>query len=545
MLRWIQSHLFNSSKASPKAETSLPMAQWAAHKKILFYTLHDLIESPLDFTLFSYRECCAVPCIIRQHNERFELISATTEVDVLLARLEARAKTPITWAVAEIATLETLLHKAEQSLSALDLVATSLPVANQDHLKNALSFREIAETDSPIIQLVSSLLYDAWKNGASDIHFQTDAQGLSCLWRLDGVLVPVTRRDSRVDAEQIVRRIKILAELDIAEQRIPQDGRLKHSIQGHDVDFRVSVMPSLFGEDVVLRILDKRRLTEKQVLSLSSLGLNNDEQIAIRALSKAPYGLMLVTGPTGSGKTTSLYALIHEIHKGQDKFITIEDPVEYQLPGVLQIPVNDRKGLTFARGLRSILRHDPDCIMVGEIRDAETLDIAIQAALTGHRVFATLHANDTFEAIGRCLNLGTDLYSFLSALNGVVAQRLIRLLCPHCSINDDPTKLDELQEELTLMQIPLNDVASSIRRGQGCAQCRGTGYQGRQAIAEVLKIDSVMKELLLHRQSFNEVRLHAQKKGWVSLRRAAWNRVLEGTTSIDEMQRMTRQEDEL
>src|SRR5262247_2313913 len=293
-----------------------------------------------------------------------------------------------------------------------------------------LSLRSISEDTSSVVKLVNSTLYDALKSGASDIHLEATASGLVMKYRVDGVLALAGSVAGTETAEQVISRVKVMSELDIAERRVPQDGRFKVSARGREIDIRVSVMPSIFGEDAVLRILDKQNLADEvKGLRLDRLGFDSEPLAFLRRLSNEPYGMLLVTGPTGSGKTTTLYAAVTEINNGRDKIVTIEDPVEYQLPGVLQIPVNEKKGLTFARGLRSILRHDPDKILVGEIRDPETAQIAVQAALTGHLVFTTVHANSVFDVIGRFMHMGVDPYSFVSALNGIAAQRLVRLSC--------------------------------------------------------------------------------------------------------------------
>jgi general secretion pathway protein E len=336
-----------------------------------------------------------------------------------------------------------------------------------------LSLAGISTDESPVVRFVNGTLYDALKAQASDIHLETTAAGLRIKYRLDGVLNVASEVKSLATAEQVISRFKIMAELDIAERRVPQDGRFKVSINGRDVDFRVSIMPSVFGEDAVLRILDKHALTDQmRSLTLESLGFDAASIGKIRRLAREPYGMLLVTGPTGSGKTTTLYAVISEINNGQDKIVTIEDPVEYQLPDVLQIPVNEKKGLTFARGLRSILRHDPDKIMVGEIRDPDTAQIAVQSALTGHLVLTTVHANNVFDVLSRFLHMGVAVHSFVSALNGIVAQRLVRINCGACSVPDEPDA-----ERIEASELPDILLGWNFRRGIGCAHCRGTGYK--------------------------------------------------------------------
>ena len=327
-----------------------------------------------------------------------------------------------------------------------------------------------------------------------------------------------------------------MSELDIAERRIPQDGRFRVSARGREIDFRVSVMPSIFGEDAVVRILDKQSLSDlARGLSLEQLGFNEAAKVVLPALANEPYGMLLVTGPTGSGKTTTLYATISEINHGSDKIITIEDPVEYQLPGVLQIPVNEKKGLTFARGLRSILRHDPDRIMVGEIRDPETAQIAVQAALTGHLVFTTVHANNVFDVIGRFLHMAVDPYSFVSALNGILAQRLVRVLCTGCAIDDRPDA-----DLLARSGLGAGDVGNfRFRIGRGCGHCRGTGYRGRKAIAEIMVLTDELRELIGGRRPIREVKEAARRAGTRLLRESAIELVQQGETSLQEINRVT------
>ena len=353
---------------------------------------------------------------------------------------------------------------------------------------------------------------------------------------MESVLSQIGSIDGTEHAEQIISRIKVMAELDIAERRVPQDGRFKVAIQGREVDFRVSVMPSIYGEDVVLRILDRRALSDQlQGLRLDHLGFDEGTIAAVRKLSNEPYGMLLVTGPTGSGKTTTLYAVISEINHGQDKVITIEDPVEYQLPRVLQIPVNEKKGLTFARGLRSILRHDPDKIMVGEIRDAETAQIAVQSALTGHLVFTTVHANNVFDVIGRFLHMQVDPYSFVSALNGVLAQRLLRVVCPHCR---EPFQPDD--RLLADSGIDRKSAAQfQFVHGTGCGQCRGSGYKGRKAIAEILNLNDDIREMIATRQSIKAIKEAARLNGTRLLREAAVDAVRRGETTLQEINRVT------
>ena len=399
-----------------------------------------------------------------------------------------------------------------------------------------LSFKTISEESSVVVKLVHSTVYDALKAEASDIHLETTPSGLVIKYRIDGVLVPASVMDGLDLAEQVISRIKVISGLDITERRTPQDGRFKVSVQRHEVDLRVSIMPSVFGECAVLRILDKRALSDQMKgLRLDHLGFDEKSMTFIRRLSNEPYGMVLVTGPTGSGKTTTLYAAITEINHGSDKIITIEDPVEYQLPGVLQIPVNEKKGLTFERGLRSILRHDPDKIMVGEIRDPETAQIAVQSALTGHLVFTTVHANNVFDVLGRFIHMGVDPYSFVSALNGIVAQRLVRVNCTECITDDFP-------EEALILEsgIKLEDARKiQFRRGAGCGHCRGTGFKGRKAIAEILNLNDELRELIIGKQPVRLVREAARRNGTRLLREGALDLVFRGESTLQEVNRVT------
>jgi general secretion pathway protein E len=406
--------------------------------------------------------------------------------------------------------------------------------ANRLHL----SIASIEQTENPTVRLVDATLYDALKLGASDIHFELQQRTLYIKYRLDGVLQDIKSVDSLDAAHQAVSRIKVLSDLDISEHRVPQDGRFRVVLEDREVDFRVSIMPNAVGEDAVLRILDRRQLTGQfSELTLDALSFEHEVKTFIRTASRLPYGLLLVTGPTGSGKTTTLYAAITEINTGLDKIVTIEDPIEYQLPRVLQIPVNEKKGLTFARGLRSILRHDPDKIMVGEIRDSETAQIAVQAALTGHQVFTTVHANNVFDVIGRFSNMGVDSYSLVAALSGIVAQRLVRTVCQHCA---KPHVLSS--EELEMLELSEAETCGHVGHfslAVGCERCRGTGYSGRSAIAEVLPIDDEMKNLLVQHAPIGTLKAAARQNGFRSLRQSALALASRGLTTLDEINRVT------
>ncbi len=399
-----------------------------------------------------------------------------------------------------------------------------------------LSFRAISEDASPVIKFVNSTIFDALRAGASDIHLESEGSGMVIKYRVDGVLSTVGSVSTSDLAEQTISRIKVMSELDISERRVPQDGRFRVSLQGRLIDLRVSIIPSIHGEDAVLRILDKQSLSDQMKgLQLTTLGFDEDVAEVLRRLASEPYGMMLVTGPTGSGKTTTLYAAISEINTGSEKIVTIEDPVEYQLPGVLQIPVNEKKGLTFARGLRSILRHDPDKIMVGEIRDSETAQIAIQSALTGHLVFTTVHANNVFDVIGRFMHMGVDMYSLVSALNGVLAQRLLRVNCKHCEDVDHPTP-----ELLHASGLTEDEVKGwKFRSGRGCGHCRGSGFKGRKAIAEILNLNDEIRELIIARAPIRQLKKAAQDNGTMLLRASALALVRKGETTLSEINRVT------
>jgi general secretion pathway protein E len=398
----------------------------------------------------------------------------------------------------------------------------------------SLSLAAIEAESNPVIRFVAATLFDALQWGASDVHLEADVRGLAVKFRLDGVLARITRIDIREMAEQVVSRIKVLSELDIAERRLPQDGRLSVSFRGRSIDVRVSVMPSVHGEDVVMRILDRQHLAQElEGLTLSRLGFDPDTVASLKALCALPYGMVLVTGPTGSGKTTTLYAALTETRDESLKVITIEDPVEYQLEGVLQIPVNEKKGLTFARGLRSILRHDPDRILVGEIRDKETAEIAVQSALTGHLVYTTVHANSAFDVLGRFSQLGLDLHDLSAALNGVLAQRLVRKACPACARPRAST--DKAPPQTAMADVDV----SGIVRAVGCERCRFTGYKGRLAIGEVLRLTAPLKAAFVERRSTEELRELAATTGMVSLRERALRLARAGLTTLEEVDRVT------
>ena len=450
---------------------------------------------------------------------------------------EDNIKEAFTWHLVHPSDISAFLSRQEEGMRAMDSVLDSSgDMASAVKDVQELSIKSISEDTSPIIKLVHSTLYDALRTEASDIHLETTNNGLVIKYRIDGVLSTIGSADGQHVAEQVISRIKVISELDIAENRVPQDGRFKVSMRGRDIDVRVSIMPSIFGEDAVLRILDKQALTDQvKGLRLDFLGFDEISIASLRKMANEPYGMMLVTGPTGSGKTTTLYAAISEINTGEDKIITIEDPVEYQLPGILQIPVNEKKGLTFARGLRSILRHDPDKIMVGEIRDPETAQIAIQSALTGHLVFTTVHANNVLDVIGRFMHMGVDLYNFVSAMNGILAQRLVRVNCSQCAVEEQPDAALLKSSDLTLEQVKLY----KFKVGKGCGHCRGTGYKGRRAIAELLSLNDEIREMIIERAPARLIRDAAARNGTRFLREAALDLVKDGVTTLKEINRVT------
>jgi general secretion pathway protein E len=500
--------------------------------------MEDLRRMTPAFDVLPFAEALERQCLpLRDQNDALVVVMGDPFDRDLQAWAEQRVAARFSWCLAHPADVAAYLSRHEETLHAMDGL---LPSVDRDPSARSaaadLSFKSISEDTSPVVKLVHSTVYDALKASVSDIHLETTPGGLSIRYRIDGVLTTVGSLAGLELAEQVISRIKIMSELDIAERRIPQDGRFKVSMHGHEVDFRVSVMPSIFGEDAVLRILDKQILSDQiKGLRLDYLGFDEHTLIQLRRLASEAYGMLLVTGPTGSGKTTTLYAVITEINCGQDKIVTIEDPVEYQLPGVLQIPVNEKKGLTFARGLRSILRHDPDKIMVGEIRDSETAQIAVQSALTGHLVFTTVHANNVFDVIGRFIHMGVDPYSFVSAMNGIMAQRLLRVSCPHCLDVDQPDARLLAESGVSAEQAQ----NMTFRAGRGCGQCRGTGFKGRRAIGEILNLNDDIREAIIARQPIRVIREAARHNGTRFLREIALEMVGRGETTLKEINRVT------
>jgi type IV pilus assembly protein PilB len=402
--------------------------------------------------------------------------------------------------------------------------------------EEVLSLESIDKDGSPIIKLMHTTIFDAIQRRASDIHIESTDKNVLIKYRIDGVLYLATEPIDIKFHSAIVSRIKVMSDLDIAERRVPQDGRFKIRTSGKTIDFRVSILPSAFGEDVVIRILDKESITAGvNTLKLESLGFDETDLRRFRKSIREPYGMVLVTGPTGSGKTTTLYAALTEINTGEDKFITIEDPVEYQLRGVTQIPVNEKKGLTFARGLRSILRHDPDKVMVGEIRDAETGQIAVQSALTGHLVFTTVHANNAFDVLGRFLNMGIEPYNFVSSLNCILAQRLVRMLCPRCKKPVNLTR-NEIEESALNYEKHKN---LQFYDTVGCKECNNTGFRGRKAITEFLDLSDRVREMIIEKRPSSELRNAAIAEGMTTLRQSAIAKIVSGDTTLKEINRVT------
>jgi type II secretory ATPase GspE/PulE/Tfp pilus assembly ATPase PilB-like protein len=474
----------------------------------------------------------------REHGRLVLVMADPTDIPVV-DELSLLLQTPIQPAVGAPAAIQEALKRGQGTQRVLEEASESFKiqlVRDDDNGEDVLSIDRIQADASPIIRLVDSAVLDALNRRASDIHIETRDNEVVIKYRIDGVLQQAMKPMAKEHHSTIISRIKVMAELDIAEKRIPQDGRFRVKIRGRSVDFRVSIMPSVNGEDAVIRILDKESLSQQfSSLRLDVLGFDEKELTRFRRFIREPYGMVLVTGPTGSGKTTTLYAALSEIKSEEDKIITIEDPVEYQLRGITQIPVNEKKGLTFARGLRSILRHDPDKIMVGEIRDAETADIAIQSALTGHLVFTTVHANNVIDVLGRFLNMKIEPYNFVSALNCVQAQRLVRTICAHCK---RPVKASaDLLVQSGLDAATYGDVW--FAEGAGCVECGGTGFKGRMAISELLDLSDNVRELILARRSSAEIKRAAREEGMIFLRESAVAKAVAGHTTLHEINKVT------
>lgn len=521
--------------AEPSVVFVTQLAKVFGYVPLMMDDLHQLEPA---FDVISFTEASKRDCLLfRDVNGKLHLVFADPFNPQLLDWAEAKINQGYQRCLAHTSNIAAYLAKHEETLRATDSLQVSQPRNPTENLDiENLSLKSISENTSSVVKLVQSTLYDALKSDASDIHLESDVSGMIVKYRIDGALSIVNNLTGKEFAEQVISRIKVMSELDISERRVPQDGRFKVAIQDREVDFRVSIMPSIFGEDAVLRILDRRTITNQvEKLELKQLGFSGDLLTSVQRLIAAPYGMFLVTGPTGSGKTTTLYAAITETNSIRDKVVTIEDPVEYQLPGVLQIPVNEKKGLTFARGLRSILRHDPDKIMVGEIRDSETAHIAVQSALTGHLVFTTVHANNAFDVIGRFTHMEVDPYSFVSALNGVLAQRLVRIICTHCAEGYEPS-----EKLLSESGVSLEQVRSfNFKIGRGCGHCRGSGYKGRKVVGELLVLDDELRELIVSREPIRRIKEMAKNKGMQFMRQAALDLVKLGQTTLEEINHVT------
>ncbi len=447
----------------------------------------------------------------------------------------------LTIKVATSTQISDLLKRTEQSQRVLDQATEgfTLQVVSDEDSDENISMEKLAQADSgvsPVVRLVDTVIFTALERRASDIHIETRNTEVAVKYRIDGVLQYAMQPLAKEWHSTILSRIKVMSELDIAERRVPQDGRFRVRYKGRFIDFRVSVMPSVHGEDAVLRVLDKETLSEKfRNLNLDVVGFVEEDLRKFRRYIHEPYGMVLVTGPTGSGKTTTLYAAINEIKTDEDKIITIEDPVEYQVSGITQIPVNEKKGLTFARGLRSILRHDPDKIMVGEIRDHETAQIAIQSALTGHLVFTTVHANNVTDVIGRFVNMDVEPYNFVSALNCILAQRLVRVICPNCK--KEVKRSPEILRESGIN--PEEWGNTPLYEGAGCLECSGSGFRGRTAISELLDLSDRIREMIIDRRPTSEIKRVAKEEGMQFLRESGIARVREGITTLREINKVT------
>jgi len=458
---------------------------------------------------------------------------------VKLDELELLTGLPLRIKVGSRAAIADILQKSESSQRVLDEATEDFRlqlVSEDEEGEETLTIDRITQDASPIIKLVDSILFNAIQRRASDVHIETQENVVLIKYRIDGVLYQAMDPIDKRHHGTIISRIKVMSELDISEKRIPQDGRFKLRVRGRTIDFRVSIMPTVHGEDAVIRILDKESANaEFKSLNLDVLGFDAETKKKVRKFIREPYGMVLVTGPTGSGKTTTLYACLSEIQSVEDKIVTIEDPVEYQLRGITQIPVNEKKGLTFSRGLRSILRHDPDKIMVGEIRDEDTAQIAVQSALTGHLVFTTVHANNVVDVLGRFLNMKVELYNFVSALNCVLAQRLVRKICSHCreKVSVSPQTIAEAGLDPATLE------GQVFYEGKGCLECDGTGFHGRMAIAELLDLSDRIRGLILERRPAAEIKRAAKEEGMTFLREAALAKVFEGSTTLKEINKVT------
>jgi len=498
---------------------------------------HELFRSvPVDL-MFRYN---FVP--LRASNGWLEIALADPRNLNLIDELSILLQKKLRVKVAALSQISDLLKKTEQSQRVLEEVTEGFTldvVAEEEGQDETLSIERLTSAESdiaPVIRLVDTTIFNALERRASDIHIETRDNEVAIKYRIDGVLQYAMPPIAKEWHSTIISRIKVMSELDIAERRVPQDGRFRVRYKNRLIDFRVSIMPTIHGEDAVLRVLDKESLSEKFArLTLDVVGFSEHDLVKFRRYIKEPYGMVLVTGPTGSGKTTTLYAALMEIKNDEDKIITIEDPVEYQIKGITQIPVNEKKGLTFARGLRSILRHDPDKIMVGEIRDQETAQIAINAALTGHLVFTTVHANNVFDVLGRFLNMGVEPYNFVSALNCILAQRLVRVICEHCK---KPVRYpDEYLIESGLDPERWRD--APFYEGEGCFECGGTGFRGRTAITELLGLSERIRQMILERRPNSEIKRAAREEGMVFLRESALEKVQRGITTLREINKVT------